>query len=61
VVLNVAAVQILVNACDELAVPIEGPNAALAEKVVCFFFFYFFFFFFFFFFFDWLFFVLCEV
>jgi hypothetical protein len=24
--------QILVNACEELAVPIEGPNAALAEK-----------------------------
>ena len=25
--------KILVNACDELGVPIEGANAALAEKV----------------------------
>ncbi len=24
--------QILVNACDELAVPVQGANAALAEK-----------------------------
>ena len=28
----IETIKILVNACDELAVPIEGPNAALAEK-----------------------------
>merc|ERR1711991_652585 len=28
----IETIKILVNACDELAVPIEGANAALAEK-----------------------------
>lgn len=28
----IESIKILVNACDELAVPIQGANAALADK-----------------------------